>query len=83
MTASKHHILQIWLFEMRHFPEMIGISPRKDDGKPKPALQRPDDNLWHRIAKLALNSGFDSSAIQKYVGRDPDVKMASEFLRQC
>lgn len=75
--------LQIWLFEMRHFPEMVGISPRKDDGKPKPAVQRPDDNLWHRIAKLALKGNFDSAAIRQYIGRDPDVKMASEFLRQC
>ncbi len=62
---------------------MIGISPRKNDGKPKLVVQQPDDNLWHRIAQLALTSGFDSAAIRQYVGRDPDVKIASEFLCQC
>jgi len=75
--------LQLWLFEMRHFPEMVGISPRKDDGRPKPTVQRPDDNLWHRIGCLARGGGFESTAIQHFAGRDPDAKMASEFLSQC
>ena len=62
---------------------MIGISSCKDDGKSKSAVQQPDDNLWHRIAKLALKGGFELVAIQQYIGWDPDVKMVSEFLHQC
>jgi len=74
---------QIWLFAMRHFPDMIGICPRKDDGKPKPTVHRPDENLWHKIAELAGNCGFQTSAIAEYTRRNPFQKMASEFLRQC
>jgi hypothetical protein len=75
--------IQIWLFEMRHFSEMIEISPHKNDEKLKSVMQQSDDNLWHKIAQLALNNSFDSTAIQQYVRWDPDVKMASEFLHQC
>ena len=30
---------QLWIFALRHFPEMTGHSPRKDVSKPKPAHQ--------------------------------------------
>ena len=72
--------IQIWLFKMWHFSEMIEISPHKNDEKLKSVVQQSDDNLWHRIAQLALNNDFDSAAIQQYVRWDPDVKMAFEFL---
>jgi len=75
--------LQLWLFEMRHFSEMVEISPCKDNGRSKPTVQQPDDNLWHRIECLAQGSGFESTAIQHFAERDPDAKMASEFLSQC
>jgi len=68
---------------MRHFSEMIEISPHKNDEKLKLMMQQSDDNLWHKIAQFTLNNSFDSTAIQQYVRQDPDVKMASEFLHQC
>ncbi len=74
---------QIWLFAMRHFPDMIGICPRKDDGKPKPTVHRPDEILWHKIAQLAGRGGFQTSKIAEYIRRSPFQKMASEFLGQC
>jgi hypothetical protein len=74
---------QIWLFAMRHFPDMIGICPRKDEGKPKPSVHHPDENLWHKIAELARKCGFQTSAIAKYLRRSPSHNMASEFLAQC
>lgn len=74
---------QIWLFAMRHFPDLISVCPRKDDGRPKPAVHRPDENLWHTIANLASNCGFQTPAVEEYVRRNPFNKMASEFLRQC
>jgi len=46
---------------------MIEISPHKNDEKLKSVVQQSDDNLWHRIAQLALNNDFDSAAIQQYV----------------
>jgi len=74
---------QIWLFAMRHFPDMIGICPRKDDGKPKPTVHRPDEILWHKIAELAEKGGFQTSEIAEYIRRSPFQKMASEFICQC
>jgi hypothetical protein len=41
---------------MRHFSEMIEISPHKNDEKLKSVMQQSDDNLWHKIAQLALNN---------------------------
>jgi len=74
---------QIWLSAMRHFPDMIGICPRKDEGKPKPSVHHPDENLWHKIAELARKCGFQTSAIAEYLRRSPSHNMASEFLAQC
>lgn len=49
---------QIWLFAMRHFPEMTATNPRKDAHKPTPVVELRQD-LYTQLARLARDSGFD------------------------
>src|SRR4051794_28989367 len=34
--ALMHSYKQLWLYSMRHFPEMVGIAPKKEGGQPSP-----------------------------------------------
>ncbi|PWW72046.1 hypothetical protein C7212DRAFT_38371, partial [Tuber magnatum] len=71
---------QLWLYVMRHFPEMVAATPRKENGKTKPEIKEPDPRIWHGFATLARHLGFDSDAIATLLETDPDEKAAREFL---
>jgi hypothetical protein len=44
---------QLYLFALRHFPRMIGESPKKEKDRPKPTIEEPDPVTWYRFALLA------------------------------
>jgi len=33
---------QLYLFKLRHFPQMIGECPKKEKDRPKPTIEEPD-----------------------------------------
>ena len=71
---------QLWLFTFRHFPEMIGQTPRKDAGKPKPARTAIAHGLWQRLASLASKCGYTNL---ENGSADPDEMTAREFLHHA
>ena len=74
---------QLWLFAMRHFPELTGIQPRKDNGKPKPLIRGSSVNLWHSLSRLAVAGGFESQEILQLHRHQPEEDIAREFLQQA
>jgi len=56
---------QLWLFTMRHFPEMTEYTTKKECGKKKPNYQvRPE--LWNNFGQLASSLGFDTRCLSQY-----------------
>lgn len=61
---------QLWLFCTRHFPNMLGVNPRKDCGKAKPIYEMKQE-LTPRLATLAFELGFRSTEITRLKEKDP------------
>jgi len=74
---------QLWLFAMRRFPEMTGIQPRKDAGRPIEAITGGAEEWWHRFGELASKGGFDSAQIHHLCTQNPEEKMIRNFLHQA
>jgi hypothetical protein len=72
---------QIFLFSLRHFPEMDGQAPRKDVAKqssPHPGIQR---RWWHELSSLASESGYRGLR-RKYQDRKAaDAKAIEDCVR--
>ena len=75
--------LQLWMFAWRHFPELSGITPRKDVGYPKPQAKASNPQCLHRLAEMAHWLGFGSSKITELLSQDPDMSMARSFLEEA
>ena len=71
---------QLWLFAWRHFPEMTGISPRKDPRKPKPVKVSIEYSWWHSISVLAIKSGYTNISNPF---TSADEMMTRSFLRHA
>lgn len=71
---------QLYLFALRHFPQMIGECPKKEKYQPKPTIEEPDPVTWYRFALLAHRLGFDSKVIQQLRADDPYRIEARNFL---
>lgn len=56
---------QLWMYAMRHFPDLVNIAPRKEPNKEKPIIKGPDQILWHYFAVLAMKLGFRSKKIEE------------------
>ncbi|KAI9888497.1 MAG: hypothetical protein M1814_006888 [Vezdaea aestivalis] len=72
----------IWLFAMRHFPDMIGIAPRKEKGRPAPLIKEPNPWLWYQLASLAHKLGFQSPQTNKILASNPNLISARKFLSE-
>ena len=82
-VACRKAYQQLWLFSLRHFPEMTGCSPRKDPGRPKPRTPAIESSWWSRLAALAADCGFVGLSGPSANGDSADAKMARDFLRQA
>lgn len=71
---------QLYLFALRHFPQMIGECPKKEKDRPTPTIEEPDPVTWHRFALLANRLGFNSKAIEQLKANDPYSIEARNFL---
>ena len=56
---------QLWMYAMRHFPDLVNTAPRKEPSKEKPIIKEPSPFLWQRFAQLALRLGFSSPKIEE------------------
>ncbi|KAL6712964.1 hypothetical protein ACLMJK_009519 [Lecanora helva] len=56
---------QLWMFAMRHFPELVNIAPRKEPLREKPIVKEPKPFTWYRFAQLAVRVGFRSLKIME------------------
>ena len=56
---------QLWMFAMRHFPNLVNIAPRKEPAREKPIVKEPNPLLWWRFARLALLLGFRSERLEQ------------------
>lgn len=63
---------QLWLFAMRHFPDLTSTLPRKDKGRPKP-LARPINVLvCRKFAGFAVRLGFVNPITRAYQNIDAE-----------
>ncbi len=82
-TACQKGYQQLWLYSIRHFPEMTGHTPRKDPGKSKPPTPAIERSWWTRMSKLVGDSGFVDMGETNLSSESADAKMARDFLRQA
>lgn len=73
----------LWAFCMRHFPEMIYVAPKKEQGKQKPVVKEPNPALWHKLGNLAVIQGFRTDRALELQKQDPDRELAIHFLKQA
>ncbi|KAG0640520.1 hypothetical protein HOY80DRAFT_865849, partial [Tuber brumale] len=71
---------QLWLYTMRHFPEMVAATPQKENGRAKPEVKEPDSRMWHEFARLAQYLGFSSEQIDVLLEQYPDENAARDFI---
>ena len=80
--AHRNAYRQLWLYGMRHFPEMTGQPLRKDPGKPKPPRPAIELIWWYGFTRLALDCGY-TGIDRTYANNDEaDYKMVEAFLQQ-
>lgn len=71
---------QLWLYSMRHFPEMIDVAPKKECGQPNPPRKEPDRWLWYNFAAMAKRLGFETAEINRVLSTNPDAAFARKML---
>lgn len=82
-TAHRNAYRQLWLYTIRHFPEMIGCSLRKDHPREKPPLLGVELIWWYRFTALAEACGYTDVDKTCHRGNEADYKMAQTFLQQA
>ena len=78
--AFRQAYLQLWLYAMRHFPEMTGHAPRKDLLRTKPTIPQVEYIWWNGITNLAKECGFENIVEAYPTVADADHRMAEDFL---
>ena len=81
-TAHKRAYRQLWLYAIRHFPEMIGQPLRRDPPKTKIPLLGVELVWWYRLTALAEDCGYAGVDKTYHRGEEADYKMAHTFLQQ-
>ncbi|KAH0542481.1 hypothetical protein FGG08_003152 [Glutinoglossum americanum] len=72
--------LQLWIYAMRNFPEMVAVAPKKELGQEKPVVLEPNPKLWIEISKMAVSLGFRTPKALKWGKQNPDESVARAFL---
>ena len=50
--------LQLWLYAMRHYPQLTGEMPHAEHGKRKPQTEEINPECWSRFGRLAVSLRF-------------------------
>ena len=72
--------LQLWLFAMRNFPEMIRITVKKKTTEPRRYANKSNAWLWHNFAALAVRFCFSTSRIRGIISTDLSIIHARIIL---
>lgn len=73
---------QLWLFAIRHYPEMTQKIPRKDSRISKDYCAVSED-MPVRLALLAYRLGFRTDTITKLCDKDPTKALVIAFLARA
>ncbi|KAL6722255.1 structural constituent of cuticle [Lecanora helva] len=73
----------LWLFALRHFPQMTGHAPRKDATTPKFPRRSIELIWWHGIVELAIACGYQDIEKPCSSLSEADIGMAEDFLRRA
>ncbi|KAI9888420.1 MAG: hypothetical protein M1814_000482 [Vezdaea aestivalis] len=78
--ASTLAYRQLWLFAMRHFPNMVGACPKKEPTRETPTRMEPNLQTWQKFAQLAHKVGYRSRQIDALLREHPDrARVRSAF----
>ena len=80
--AHKSAYRQLWLYTIRHFPEMIGQPLRKDPPRVKSPLLGVELVWWYRFTALAEACGYVEIDKTYHREEEADYMMAQKFLQQ-
>ena len=81
-VAHRNAYRQLWLYAIRHFPEMIGQPLRKDPPRVRSPLLGVELIWWYRFTALAKACGYTEVDKTYHRGEEADYKMAQTFLQQ-
>ena len=81
-TAHRNAYRQLWLYTIRHYPEMIGQPLRRDPPRVKSPLPGVELVWWYRFTELAEACGYTEVDQTYHRGEEADYKMAQNFLQQ-
>lgn len=71
---------QLWLYAMRHYPELPAEPKKNKCLLAKPGNAAADEAVLHDFAILAKRLGFRSTRIDELMGRSPDREIARAAL---
>lgn len=71
---------QLWMYTMRHFPQLVSSASRKENDQPKPLVRELNLSVWFEFADLTYWLEFDLAQIQANRSDNPDKKLALAFL---
>lgn len=74
---------QLWLFALRHFPDLTSMPPRKELKKMKPATKQPNPALKRRLGELAFQLGFHTPLVMDHTKQDAERDLALRFVSEC
>jgi hypothetical protein len=72
--------MQLWIYAMRHFPQMVAVAPKKEPGQEKPVVLEPNPALWFKISEMVADTGFRTAKALKMKRQNPDESIARAFL---
>ena len=81
-TAEWLGYRQLWLYVMRHFPEMTGHAPRQDFPRSKASTTKEELIWWCRFYDLARTSGYTEVSARVPTTSEADLQMSESFLRR-
>lgn len=73
---------QLWLYAIRHFPEMICQPLRKDPSGPKPPTPGLELVWWYNFTKLAIDCGYTGVNQTYSRSEEADAKMLEIFMER-
>ncbi|KAF3090695.1 hypothetical protein TWF706_009832 [Orbilia oligospora] len=73
---------QLWLFNMRHFPDLSNTSPRKEKQHPKPSIKSKNNMVIHSMKQVAAALGFHNEIIADVQENDPFLQCVQELLQE-
>ncbi|KAF2650673.1 hypothetical protein K491DRAFT_666825 [Lophiostoma macrostomum CBS 122681] len=83
VQAAEIAYMELWAVCGRHFDGLTTFTPKKENGKGKPAIKEPNPVLWQCIARFALARGFRIPAAEQLAAQDSRSHLAIDYLRKA